>query len=198
MKKLLLITLFFCNFLNADVAGGVLKKYKSNIFICTGAGNCIDITRALHANFAYVHGIEKDKILVNHSRFAIPAYLQNTNRKFNNYTIYHGDSRQLLPITLNSIKEAATILLNSYLPEIDHPEKENHVLEELEKIKNHHIKRHIILIDYIHLADSKYFGNVSLKSVKKQLLAINPNYKFKFEKGGHLGKEEKAVLVAIP
>jgi len=197
VKKLLLITIALYSFLNADVAPGILRKYKNNIFICTHTGSCRNVEMALYADFVYIYGIEEDEVLANHAKLAISSYIKYIKpKKFKKYFVYHGYPIELLPKVLRSIKEPATILLNSYLPEIDHPEKKNFILKELANIKNHPINTHTILIDYVHLAGTQHFGSISLESIKKMLLTINPGYKFRFEKGGHLRKEEKAILVA--
>lgn len=69
-------------------------------------------------------------------------------------------------------------------------EKINCILQELDQIKKHFIKGHVILVDYI------YYGNIPLELIKEKLLQININYKFKLEKGGHLGQEENSILAA--
>ena len=45
-------------------------------------------------------------------------------------------------------------------------------------------------IDYVH------FGNISIELIKNKLLEINPDYKFRFENGGHIGKDKDATLAA--
>lgn len=197
MKKKFMIVSIFCSFLKADIAPGVLEKYRNNIFICTRIGSCRDIEMALYANFNHIYCIEDNKIFINHSQIAIPSYINYIKpTRFQNYFIYYGDSKKLLPEILYTIKEPVTILLNRYFPEIDYPEKPNYILEELNKIKDYIYANSTILIDYIHLEGTEYFGNVSLEKIKKSILSINSRYIFKFEKGGHLRKEENAVLVA--
>ena len=61
MKKLFLIILISISFrTQTDVADGVLEKYKNRIFVTTGIRSCVNIARALNANFAEIYGLEND------------------------------------------------------------------------------------------------------------------------------------------
>lgn len=82
---------------------------------------------------------------------------------------YLGDSRFVLPEILKTINEKCVFFIDAH----------DHIYgvaayEELAIIKNHFIKNHTILIDDIPL----YFGDGT--QLKKVLLDINPDYKFKF------------------
>lgn len=199
MKKILIVSLIFLSshWLSAEVAGNVLERYKNNVFVTTGIYSCINIARALYAGFSIIHCIDRDEVLVNHAQFIIPMYIKACScLNPINYHVYHGNPASDLINIIANIKEPTTFLLNSYLPEVDHPEGLNSILQELEQIKNHPIKTHTILIEYIHHAGTPRFGNVTLESIKEKLLEINPNYRFRYEQGGHLSLEESALLVA--
>lgn len=184
------------SFLQADVADGVLEKYKNRIFVNTGIRSCVAIARALNADFIEIYALENDKVLVEHSKYVIPIYINEKPRKLKNYQVFHGDSKTDLKKLIDAIPESITFLLSSFLPDIDHPEQINNVLYELEQIKDHPIKTHTILIEYIQYAGSSLFDHVTLEEIKTKILEINPLYQFTFEKGGHLEKEENSILVA--
>ena len=112
------------------------------------------------------------------------------------YKVYCGNSKTELKTIIDRIEEPITFLLSSHLPDIDHPEQGNNILDELDQIKEHSIKSHTILIEYIQYAGSSMFGNITLDEIKTKILEIDLRYQFNFEKGGHLEKEENALLVA--
>lgn len=196
-KKIVLILVFSINFISkADMAIGILDKYINQVFVCTGIGNCEKLEQAMAINakfnhFSEIYGIEKDQILLEHSKFVIPKFIAyNKPKNLKNCKIFYGDPKNDLAEIINFIDKPITFLLSSNFPDWVNPEKSNYILEELDQIRKHSIKKHIILIDYT------YFGNISLNSMKEKLLEINPNYKFRLERGGHLGKEENVILAA--
>jgi hypothetical protein len=193
-----LFVLFLNTWLCADVSHGVLEKHPNSIFVTTGIGACISIARAFNANFAEVYGIEEDPSLVEHSHHVIPIYFKdNWLRMTNIIQVLQGGADRLSEV-INNIHQPITFLLSSYRPDLDNFEQANVILEELEQIKNHPIKTHTILIENIHLAGSPLFGNIKLNAITNKLLEIYPHYKFSYETGGHLEKEERAILVAYP
>lgn len=181
--------------LNAEVSHGVLEKYKqNNIFVCLGIYSCINLARALNAGFTELHGIDADEVLVNHANIIFPKDINDNPFNITNYHIHHGSLKKFEEI-ISYINEPITIFLGNHFPDIDQI-KTNNILQELEIIKSHNIKVHTILIDYIHHENMPSFGYISLVDIKRKLIDINPKYIFSFEKGGHLEKEENAILVA--
>ncbi len=192
MKYLFLMLAFSAiNTVQADVAHGVLEKCRNRVFIGTGMGNYVTIARAVNAGFDEIFSLEEDEVLVEHKKYLVPK-----DKNFYNYHAFQGDPASDLFNLIVSVEEPMTLFLGNYLPNIDEALPKNIVLDELEQIKNHPIKTHTILIDYIQYADTPIFGNITLKSIKDKILEINPLYHFRFEKGGHLEKEKDAVLVA--
>ena len=195
----ILVVLLTNVWLFADVSHGVLEKYPNLIFITTGIGPCISIARAFNANFEEVYGIEEDPVLVEHSNHVIPMYFKDSMlRRTKKVQVFHGETIAKLNELINNINQPITFLLSSYRPDLDNLNQPNIILEELEQIKYHPIKTHTILIENVHLADTPLFGNIELNKLFDSLLKINPYYKFNFEKGGHLEKEERSILVAYP
>ena len=197
-----LVILLISNVLNADIARNVLSccSYHNQVIVCTGIGAgetfpSIFEAKNLRRNgsiFSEIYVIEENDILFNHSQFVMAQHIkyhQPRNCKF--YPVYHANPVKELASIIKDINKPITFVLSSQFPDWTIPEKQNLILEELDQIKQHHIKRHVILIDYI------YFGNVDIESIKKKLLEINSHYIFKLEKGGHLGREENAVLAAF-
>lgn len=192
---LLFCTVLFNHFLNPEVAHGVLEKYKNNrVFVCSSIYGCVNLARALNAGYTKMYGIDNDPVLVEHAKVIFPQDINNTSCVGKEYSFYYGGIEKFKNIILN-INEPMTILLGSHYPCID-TEVYNSVLEELNIIQEHPIKTHTILIDYIHHAGTRAFGYVALEEIKKKLQEINADYRFTLAKGGHLEKEEGAILVA--
>lgn len=192
--KIVMVSLSLLHTLSyADVAHGVLERYKkSNTFICVGLGSCVTLARAFNAKFVHMHGLDEDRVFVEHARIIFPGSFGIPASR--NYHIYQGGVDELQAI-MQDINEPVTIFLGSHHPEIDKV-KANNVLYELEAIKQHHINTHTILVEYIQYADTELFGNISLDEVKNKLLEINRGYRFAFADGGHLEKDKNAILVA--
>lgn len=95
-----------------------------------------------------------------------------------------GDSVKLMPSVLSEINEPCTFWLDSHF--IANGECDLYpILNELNIIKNHHIKTHTILIDDVRLfSDGKTPAMpISIQEVKDFILTINPDYKFTYEEG---------------
>lgn len=197
MNQLTLLSYFavICSSLNAEVGDGVLKQYKqNNVFVCLGIYSCISLARALNAGFTELHGIDEDEVLVNHANIIFPKDTNDNPFNVTNYHVHLGGLEKFKEI-ISHINEPITILLGNHFPDVDQTNI-NNILHELEIIKNHKIKTHAILIDYINYSGTPAFGNISLTDIKRKITDINPKYIFSLKRGGHLGKEEKAILVA--
>lgn len=197
-KKFITSSIFFaaCS-LQAEVAHGVLEKYPNKVFVGTGIYSSINIGRALNANFPAIYCMDADQVLVDHARTIVPSYIHEKPRKhLKSWRAIHGDPKKDLLYLINSIHTPITFLLSSHFPDVDDQTKQNDVLFELNQIKQHPIKTHTILIEYIHWAGTPFFGGITLQMIKDKLLEINPRYSFTFETGGHLEEETNAILVA--
>jgi len=200
MKRLLSPIFFFSALINnavyTEVLQGVLEKYKkSNTFICMGVYSSTNLARALDAGFSELYAIDEDQILLDHARIIFPRDTNPHNyNALKNCTFKPGDFKTLKEV-LYSIHVPATILLGSYFPDADTCQN-NYIMHQLDIIQFHHVKTHVILIDYVNYAGTTRFDNISLDTLIAKLLEINPNYKLYFETGGILGKEQHAILVA--
>ncbi len=197
MKNIYKITVLLLSLLHSicysDVAHGVLERYKKgNTFICVGIGPCVSLARAYNAKFVHMHGLDEDRVFVEHARAIFPGSFGIPASR--NYHIHQGGVDKLRDI-MSGINEPVTIFLGSHYPEMDYVPK-NTILNELEAIKDHPINTHTIMIDYIQYADTEMFGNISLDAIKNRLLEINRRYSFAFADGGHLEKDKNAILVA--
>lgn len=198
MKIKPLAALFIISFnAKADVLSPVLRKYTNDILVCTGIASGDIFAHAIVVNcelgaFSEIYGVEADRVLADHSReYVIPQHIGYWKaNKLKTCLVYHKNPLLELESVINKINRPITFVLASQFPDWVDPHKNNLILQELDQIKRNCLKEHTILIDYI------YFRNVNLNDVKNKLLEINSNYKFRFEDGGHLGREKNAVLAA--
>ena len=156
------------------------KWYKiTNIFIETGTGQGLGIEKALKYDFKEIYSIELDRRLYdkNFRRF----------RALENVKIYHGDSAELFPEIMNTFKEPVTIWLDAHIDHFigrdDYREYLCPLYYELEYLKSHPIKDHLIMIDDRRLfrEHEKREGNtwgktISEKKIRAYIKDINPDY----------------------
>ena len=119
-----------------------LTKYtNNNIFIETGTYDGKGIEQALESGFKQVYSIEIDEQRYETCRAKYKQYP--------NVAIMHGDSGEQLPLLLLTIDQPVTFFLDAHYcadgGEIG--DKWCPLKEELNAIKEHHIKNHTILID---------------------------------------------------
>ena len=102
-------------------------------------------------------------------------------------TLCHGDSAHELKNVLSHIDEPCCFWLDAHGGDIKYASTDEvPLLKELEIIKSHHIKNHVIAIDDAHLFGKiQYdkngnivcdYSNVSLEVIKEKILEINPSY----------------------
>lgn|GEM_PF-2467391 len=199
MKRLIALICFLSaitsDTLQAEVAKGVLEKYrKSNAFVCVGVYSCSNLAYALDADYTQLYVIDEDQIMIDHAKIIFPRHTNPNNKNLKSCEFYHGDHHSF-QTAMNRIDKPATIILGNYFPDGDGYQP-NDIMHYLDIIQLHGIISHAILVDYINHAGTPRFGNVSLETIIAKLLEINPNYKLYFEKGGILGNEDHAVLVA--
>jgi hypothetical protein len=114
--------------------------------------------------------------------------VQTYNYFFNKkLTLINGDSAKYLEIVLEEVSEPALIWLDAHAGAQKYARGPEDVplLKELEAIKNHPIKEHIIAIDDAHLFGKKQmingevacdYSHVPYSVVDAKLKEINPNY----------------------
>jgi hypothetical protein len=161
-----------------------LEPYKTNIFIETGTyrgGGCIN---AIESGFNEIHSIEIHAPMLEVAKRNLQPYVDKVN-----INLYLGDSSDTLSIVLANINEPATIWLDGHDASTDgggRGKKGCPLYEELDAIKNHHIKEHIIMIDDLRIINTdNQWGetDISLKGIKNKLKEINSNYEFFYENG---------------
>jgi len=158
----------------------IFKTYKEDIkvFIETGSYVGDGIQAAVDAGFDSVYSIEfyDNRVGRCRARFKDVAYVK----------VIQGNSGEVLKTLLDIINEPVLFWLDAhydaYIPESDNPKiltEPQPVLQELEAIKNHHIKNHTILIDdrRIFIGDSEVWHNTVESQIVDKLKDINPAYK---------------------
>lgn len=167
------------NFINETVCfwkhnAFIKHKGNKNVFIETGTHIGNGIANALGVNFNTIHSIE---IMEENYNIAKDRW-----KHFNNVTIYHGDTSQMVETLLNSLNESSFFWLDAHFT----VDSKIPTYKELEYIKNHSIKDHTILVDDV----SIYFNYDQLENAIKD---INPNYTISYEP---TWRSEKDILVA--
>lgn len=162
-----------------------LEKY-SEIFIETGTLNGAGVARALNSGYNKVISIELDQDLY---RVAKESF-----SKISNVEIVYGDSGLVLGDVVNKINEKITFFLDGHYsgPGTAYGIHEYPLLPELNHIKNHHIKDHIIMIDDLRLWKN-YDKELNLQTIMDFIRTINKDYEF-FTMQGHI---EDDILVCI-
>ena len=124
-----------------------LKKYKSPHFIETGIGHGNGCINAIQAGFTSIHSIEILEKNLNIAKANISKF--TGGRSDLSINLHLGDSATLLSKILSNINSQATFWLDGHggYEGAGAGKKNCPLHEELDAIKNHHIKNHIIMID---------------------------------------------------
>jgi len=144
------------------------KRFGPQVFVETGT-YLGDMVAAVMLRFRQIYSVELSPELYERARKRFAAY-QNVH-------ISHGDSSEVLSGILSEIAEPCLFWLDGHFSggitargTVDFP-----ILGELECIREHKIKNHVILID-----DARLFGESSdipgKTEVMESLRAINPKY----------------------
>jgi hypothetical protein len=145
------------------------RKFACPVFIETGT-YLGDMVKAVKKDFHEIYSTELGEDLFINACCKFSA--------FPHIHIIRVNSNNVLPELLSSIKTKCLFWLDAHYSggitakgPLNCP-----LIQELEAIKNHHIKNHVILID-----DARFFGRENgwppLKEVLKLLKEINANYK---------------------
>jgi hypothetical protein len=165
-------------------------EFRQKYFVETGTYFGDSVQRALSDGFQEVRSVEFDDYLFRHSqqRFA----------NHSNVKVYYGDSSQNLWDAIKDIDEPITFWLDAHIfpPRADGG-KNCPLIGELEQIKQHPIKSHIILIDDMHCCGTAAFDFMNQEDLIARLLEINPNYQIRYVDGGGAGECKDNVMVAI-
>lgn len=157
----------------------IFKKFPNKYFIESGSFVGEGIQQALDTNsFQIIHSIELS-----------PDYYKLVKNKFHNnhnVILWEGDSGSVIRNILNFIDEPATFWLdghysgnysvgNTALGQTYSP-----LMQELECIYEHPIKNHVILIDDVRQFGTIVFDFITLETITRKLMEINPNYTIEF------------------
>jgi len=160
------------------ITSDIFKKYLSDTFVETGSLTGGGVEAALKAGFTTLYSIElSDKYWrICHDKFSCN----------NNITIVKGDSGIILYDVIKDINTRITFWLDGHDSGGDTARgiDGSPIMYELNFIKKHHIKDHIILVD-----DMRGFND---KVIRDKILEINNEYKFYYEEG-HIPND---ILVA--
>lgn len=147
----------------------LFSKYKKNINVFFESGTHVgdSIQTALNLEFNKILSVEIDKNL----------YDRCTNRFISDISIgkvklYLGDSASRMQEMLEEVNERAMFWLDGHVDGLNG----DPVWQELEYIKDHHIKTHTIIIDDIPI----YYKN-DFKKLESKILSINSDYKIVYE-----------------
>ena len=165
---------------------------KGNIFFETGTHKGDGIQSALEVGFDQIISIEIDKHFVEVSSNRFAKEISNGQVQ-----IFEGDTLKIMGDVIEKINEHITFWLDAHwdVGSSICGEKKCPLYEELNFIKNHQIKNHLILIDDMRLMGSpEAWGvNVHKEKIIENILKINKDYKFSYINTPPFGED---VLVA--
>ena len=187
---LVLVSTLFSAPLLANMGPQGFGEFRQKYFVETGTYYGESVQKALNDGFQEVRSIESDSYWAETTR--------NNFANHSNVKIYHGDSSKDLWDVIKDIDEPITFWLDAHIfpPRADGG-KNCPLIEELEQIKQHPIKNHIILIDDMHCCGTAAFDFMNRGHFIKKLLEINPDYQIRYVDGGGAGEYKNNVMVAI-
>ncbi len=154
---------------------GLFLNHK--IFVETGTYHGEGILRALEAGFTDIKSIEFDADLSTYCQKRLAEHPLAQGKKVQ---IFQGNSLTGLWDIIKDIKEPITFWLDAHTFGTT---KNCPLLEELDQIKRHPIKNHIILIDDMRECGTIYFDFLTKKNLIDKVLEINPNYQIFYIEG---------------
>ena len=162
----------------------ILQPYKRKIFVETGTNIGEGVQCALDVGFEEIYSIE-----INEEFFKKSSERFRDNEKVN---LIKGDSKEEFIKILRQIQEPATIWLDA------HTATDASIIEELEALRQHPVKNHIILIDDI-IDFKKVYENIKFNDLMKKIKEINSKYHTSFIDNTHytnniLLAEEKRII----
>lgn len=166
---------------------GLFAKYKSSCLIETGSHLGDGIQKALDEGFNRVISIELADKYFEYCRW---RFSQDPR-----VSIIKGDSFKVLPDILKSIERPVTFWLDGHhsCGDTGLGEHWTPLMQELDAIKDHHIKDHTILIDDMRCWEEPNPVHGFFKDdIYKKIKEINQNYSYNLEDG----QVEKDILAA--
>jgi hypothetical protein len=140
-------------------------------FVETGTGGGGGIFHAMKVGFKNYYSVDIDSKFYNDAMYVFEEY--------DNVHLENQQSYDALEIWLKDIDEKCLFWLDAHPNNPNETSIPNQILfAELDVIKSHPFKEHVIMIDNI----PEYFMH-SLDQIKEKLLEINPNYKIELRTG---------------
>ncbi len=182
MKQL--FALFFLIFLTlqstvySDTSSAVFSKYINPVFIETGSFMGHGIQKAIDAGFPEIYSIE---LAPHHHEYCLKRF-----QACPNVHLIQGDSGAVLKELMATINQRATFWLDGHFSAGVNSamgKNRNPILDELAIIASHPIKNHTILIDDVRLFGTADFDYITIKTLIKIIMSINPKYTIRFEDG---------------
>lgn len=135
-------------------------------FIETGTAGCGGLFHAFKIGFKNYYSVDIDPKFYNDAMYVFEEY--------DNVSLVQGESHAALEVWLKNINEKCMFWLDAHPNNPNEKTIPNQILfAELEVIKKHSYKEHVILIDDIPV----YFSETEDK-IKEKILEINPKYQF--------------------
>lgn len=185
-----ILNCFLFSSLSANIGPQGFEPYVQNYFVETGTYMGGGIKKALKAGFKEIRSIEYSTYYYD---YAVRKFSKKPQVK-----LYLGDSSKDLWRVIKDIKEPITFWLDAHIsPPRSDKGKNCPLIEELEQIKRHPIKNHIILIDDMHCCGTEDFDMMVREDFIAKILEINPNYQISYVDGGDNGDYKNNVMVAI-
>lgn len=160
-----------------------LKNNITNIFIETGTYHGDTSKKAIDFGFKKVYTTELQRHIYQIAKKNLKEEIES-----NKIELFLDKSADFLRKLLPSIKERATFFLDAHIDYGNYDQEKTPkmnwcpLIEELEIIKLHHIKDHIIIVDDLRLLGKEGWGlEVQVDQIIKKALEINKDYQVIFE-----------------
>lgn len=153
-------------------------KNSCDYFLETGYYMGSGVHRAIQAGFKKIFSIEISSIYVANGK----KHYENNNK----VKIIHDDSKNLYETIKDFPNKRFLFFLDAHADQTSEHEQSINcpILHELEAIRKHPIKNHVILVDDMRLfrSQSAWATGIYVEQILEQLHTINPNYKITFLK----------------
>lgn len=154
----------------------ILKDYPNRVFVETGSYRGDAIEAAIDANFGRIVSIDIDADQIKFCKHRFDLFREPRA----GLKLIEGNSAVCLWDAIKHIDEPVTFWLDSHWQMLDGTEPGSNpfpLLDEIEQIGRHHIKRHTILIDDMLIMQFNITG-YDIGLIKTRIEKINRDYKF--------------------
>lgn len=163
-------------------------KNGARVFVETGLLEGYGVSKALESGFKETFSIEIDPEsikLATHNFETNPEWIELAKGKKINFIL--GDSSIKLAEVMSNINERCCIYLDAHFGAVDRLDFNClPLMLELEAIKKHSVKNHVIIIDDIRLLKGGLGGEHlpwTIEELTNKILEINPNYTITYDNG---------------